>query len=293
MKICVTGANGFIGSHVTDNLRDRGIEVISFDRRLKPFREDVEQIVGDIKDQEAVDHVVYNSDATIHLAGLLGTAETVDTPEGSIEVNILGSLNVFQACRKFDKKCSYITVGNPSWLSTYPITKVAAEKFALMFNKERGARISVVRAMNIYGPRQKARPVRKVIPNFLGWAFNDQPIEIYGDGEQLLDVVYVKDCAELLVRSILGAHNSYDTVFEVGMGESKLVTANTLASLVGKVIGKPTTTTHLPMRAGEPNRSITCGDPKTLLPLNWKVSDFTSLEDGLKETAAWYFDNGF
>lgn len=284
MKILVTGGNGFIGSHVVDLLQEQGHTVTIFDRHRRPFRDDVEQFAADIKDGEAVFDAVSRHDGIINLVGILGTSETVSSPHESVAVNIDGAINVYEAVRKFGKRCVQITVGNYTWNNSYAITKYTAERFGLMYNKEYGTQIVVVRGLNVYGPRQKHAPVRKVVPNFIRLALRNEPIEIYGDGEQLLDLIYVRDTVEILVRALLMDHGAYDHIIEAGSG--KLVMVNDLARTIIEAAGSRSKLVHLPMRPGEPVHSVTKSDPSTLAPLAYLPQ--TSLPDGIKRTVAWY-----
>ena len=285
MKILITGGSGFIGSHVIENLLSKGCEVTVFDHHGKLY-DHVETFLGDIRDVTSVNEAVSHHDAVIHLAGILGTAETVNNPLPSIETNIIGSLNVLQACRQFGKKAVDITVGNHWMLNSYSITKSAVEKFTLMFNKEYNTRITIVRGLNVYGPRQKVKPVRKIAPSLIMSALRDEDLLINGDGEQIADMIYVKDIAEILVRALLMDHGVYDRIFEAGTGRRE--TVNTIAKEIIRQVGKGRIK-YVPMRQGEEMRAVVLGDPKTLKPLNFDT--FTSLEDGLKPTIEWYREN--
>jgi nucleoside-diphosphate-sugar epimerase len=286
MHVLVTGGAGFIGSHVVDHLVEMGHSVGIFERHATDVtpRANVDYFLGDITNREVIWEAVGNSDGVINLAGILGTSETVGTAQNSVDVNILGALNVFDAVKHHGKKAVQITVGNYTWNNAYAITKVASERFALMYNAEFGTKIAVVRGLNVYGPRQKHAPVRKVVPNFILPALLNQPIYVYGDGEQLLDVIYVRDTAEVLVRALLMDHGCYGSVMEAGSGQ--LVTANQLAKEIIELAGSKSKIEHIPMRPGEPIRSVTKGDPSTLKPLGYVPS--TSLRDGLTRTIQWY-----
>ncbi|TKB78021.1 MAG: NAD-dependent epimerase/dehydratase family protein [Nitrospira sp.] len=293
MKVLVAGA-GFIGSHVVNRLLELGHDVSILDRFAKPRDEwgkRVRVFLGDIRDREAVMEAVYQHDGVINLAGILGTMETVDNPHPSVDTNIHGALNIFEGCRanamhKNGIRGVQIAVGNHFMNNTYSITKTIAERFALMFNKEHKTKIAVVRALNAYGEYQKHKPVRKIAPNFIIRALNDHPIEIYGDGEQIMDMIYVKDVAEILIRALTQDHNCYDTIFEAGTG--RRTTVNDIARLVNEITGNKAGIKHLPMRAGEPERSVVLGDPNTLKPLNYSVQDLTPLEKGMELTVQWY-----
>lgn len=139
-------------------------------------RKDVQFFYGDVRDSGAVGEAIYHSDGVIHLAGVLGTQETVKNSLSSIETNILGSLNIFESCAHHNKKGVYIVVGNYWMNNSYSITKTTAERFALMYNKKMGTKIAVVRGLNAYGARQKDKPVRKITPNFILPALKNEKI---------------------------------------------------------------------------------------------------------------------
>jgi len=287
LKVLVTGGNGFIGSHVVDNLKKKGHDVVIFDRyqdNKRGERKDVQYFYGDVTDSSAVHEAVYHSDGVIHLAGVLGTQETVQNPFPAVETNVFGSLNVFTACASNNKKGVYIAVGNHWMNNPYSITKTTAERFALMFNKERGTKIAVVRGLNAFGPRQKSAPVRKITPNFILPALKGEPILVYGDGEQKMDMIYVEDVAEILVRALTENHGVYDRVFEAGTGIAP--TVNEIAESVIRLTNSSSRLEHTAMRPGETAGSTVVADIETLKPL--KFDKFTSLEEGLTKTIPWY-----
>src|SRR5208337_2404993 len=262
-RILVTGGAGFIGSHVVDNLRAKGKRVTVLDRQIqKLYRDDIEFVVGDVKDRKFVEDTVSGHDGVVHLAAILGTMETIDNAAAVVDVNIFGSLNVFGACKQYRKKAVYIGVGNHWMNNPYSITKTAAERFALMYNKEFKTQIAVVRGLNAYGPRQKSRPVRKVVPNFVIPALKGEEIVVFGSGKQIMDLIYVEDLAEVLVRALLTDHGVYDRVMEAGMGRD--TTINELSDLVVRTAGSQSKVKHVDMRPGEIPDSIVKADVKTL-----------------------------
>lgn len=279
MKILVTGGSGFIGSYVVARLEKLGHQAIVFDHRARLATD----FLGDVRDFTSVSEAVAVSDAVVHLAGVLGTAETVNEPRPAVETNIFGGLNVFQACRNYGKRCVYIAVGNHWMNNSYSITKTTAERFAFMFNKEHGTEIAVVRALNAYGPGQKAEPVRKITPNFIIPCLRGEPIVIYGDGEQIMDMIHVDDVADVLCRALLLDHGVYGRPFEAGTG--RRTTVNEIAQAVINAVGAGSVV-HVPMRAGEVEQSVVVADPETLSPLGEFA--FTTLESGLTETVRFY-----
>lgn len=290
MKVLVTGSSGFIASHVMARLREMGHLPIGFDRRASA------DFLGDVRDATAVSEAIALSDGVIHLAGVLGTSETIDNPLPAVETNVIGSLNVFQGCRQYRKRCAYITVGNWWYQNTYSITKTTAENLAWMFNQEHGTEIAVVRALNAYGPGQKEKPVRKIMPNFVLPALRGEPLVIYGDGEQVMDMIFVEDVADILVRALFEDHGQYRFAPERGKGNpckfeagtGRRTTVNEVAQMVVCEVGQGSVE-HVEMRGGEPERSVVLGDPETLRPLyGGELPVLKSLEDGIRETVAFY-----
>jgi len=283
-KILITGGAGFIGNHVTNNLLKKGYNITIFDRHKTKQRDDVEYFYGDIRDWESISEAIYKCDGVIHLAGILGTQETVRNPRPAIQTNILGSINVFEACSMYNKKAVYISVGNHWMNNPYSISKSTTERFALMYNKERGSKIAIVRGLNAYGPGQKPKPVRKIIPNFIIPALKNQDITIYGSGNQRMDMIYVEDLAEILVRTLIMEHNIYDKIFEAGTGISP--TVNDIANKIIIECKSKSKLKHVDMRPGEEIFSVVVADTKTLEPL--KFDKFTSFSESIKKTIGWY-----
>jgi UDP-glucose 4-epimerase len=297
MKVLVTGASGFIGGWVVDALLARGHTVLAFDHRQAfPKRPGVEQFLGDVLDPVATSEAVGIADGVIHLSGVLGTSETIANPLPSVQTNIVGGLNLFQAIRAYKRRAAYITVGNYWFLNSYSITKTTAEQLAWMFNREHGTEIAVVRALNAYGPRQKAEPVRKIMPNLVIPALLGKPLTIYGDGEQVMDMIHVRDVADILVRALLEDHGQYrpdpqrneDNPYKFEAGTGRTTTVNDVAQIVLDAVGGGEIH-HVPMRGGEPLRSIVVGNPETLRPLYaGELPALTRLEDGVRETIDYY-----
>ena len=167
-KILVTGGAGFIGSYVVERLLAKGYKVVVFDHSspglvtLAHTMKGVEFFHGDIMDEVAVTEAAAHVDGIIHLAAVLGTQETIANPRPAAKTNILGGLNVLEAAVQYDLPVVYAGVGN-HWMreegaGTYTITKTAVEDFVRMFNKFRGARVSVVRPVNAYGPDSQSPP---------------------------------------------------------------------------------------------------------------------------------------
>jgi UDP-glucose 4-epimerase len=284
-KVFVTGGCGFIGTYVVDRLHTLGIDTVVLDRFLHgDAPRDV--FFGDVRDEGTVRQAAYGCDGFIHLAGILGTQETVQDPTTSVEVNIMGGLNVFKAARDLEMKGVFVAVGNHWMNNPYSITKTTVERFALMANKEWKSQIAVVRALNAYGPGQKWAPVRKLMPTLVRAALMGDSFNVYGDGLQIMDMIYVTDLAEVLVRALLRQHGQYDRPFEAGSGVE--TTVMDIVNEVYKQCGLEPKVEHLPMRPGEEENAVVMGDPKTLEPLGLDGRSFVGLRQGVKQTIDWY-----
>jgi len=285
-KILVTGGAGFIGSHVVDNLLKKGKAVTVFDRHVKKCHKDCNLFLGDIKDKESVFEAIQQNDGVIHLASLLGTQESILEAHKFVDVNILGSLNVFEACRMCEKRAVYIAIGNYWMNNPYSITKRGGARFALMYNKEFETEIAVVRGLNAYGPRQKIVPVKKITPTFIMAALKGEDVVIYGDGEQIMDMIYVTDLAEVLVRALLMEHRTYDSTIEAGLGGDE--TVNDIANLIVEISESNSKIQHVKMRPGEIPGSVVKADTKTLQCVDYSAEQMIPLRTGIEKTVEWY-----
>lgn len=308
-KILITGASGFIGSHVVEEALARGLAPVCFDRYLvSKYPIGCHVFQGDIRDAEAVQQAVDKVDYAINLAGILGTQETINNPIPSVQTNVIGAINFLQACRptKFHQvKAVQIGVGNHWMNNSYSITKDLAIRFCMMFNKEHGTKVAMVRGLNAYGERQKHKPIRKIIPTFIVRALNNMDIEVYGDGTQIMDMIYVKDLAKILIDACVIEHGIYDKVFDAGTG--RRTTVNWIAEQVIKAAESKSKIIHSPMRPGEPPQSVVLADPEMLTHLGWEIkgevasedddedrpyrkytTNLTQFEEGIKKTIAWY-----
>lgn len=314
MKVGITGGAGFIAGHIIEELVARGHSVIVFDHlgRIDPEvirnadpegRDHITKMLGTVTDERSVFELAAHVDAIIHLAAVLGTQETIQCPKPSAETNILGSLNVFEAASRYSLPVVYAGVGN-HWMrnhgtGSYTISKTAAEDFARMFNAYRDGRITIVRPVNAYGPRQSvAAPygtskVRKIMPAFICRALTGAPIEVYGDGTQVSDCVYVTDVAKTFVTALEHTVEHGATEKPVDCGPIESATVLDVARLVNGVVSVKTgrvtkPVEHLPMRPGEVPNAVVKADTETLKQIGMDAKDFVDLETGISETVSWF-----
>lgn len=238
-RVAVTGSAGFIGSRVVADLEARGREVVGIDSATG----------GDILTADLT-AALDGCGAVIHLAGRLGTAELFDTPHEAVDVNVHGTLRVLEACEATG--AGYVGISMPQvWSNVYQATKLCAISLADAWHRHRGVPVSHVRAFNAFGPGQKLGPVRKIMPTFAHAAWLGEPIEVWGDGSQPVDLIFVDDVARLLVEAT-GVRGGQ--TIDAGCGQS--LTVRQVAELVAGYAGKGSEIVHHPMRPGEHETDI-------------------------------------
>lgn len=300
-KVVVAGGAGFIGSHLAEELANRGYHVVILDDLSTGKREnieallkgeDVEFIQGSITDLRLLQGLFQNVDYVFHQAAIPSVPRSIENPIASHETNITGTLNVLLAARdngvsKVIYASSCAVYGNtqtlpiredapPHPLSPYAVTKLAGEYYCQVFHQVYGLPTVCLRYFNVYGPRQDPdSQYAAVIPWFISRALKGEPPIIYGDGEQTRDFTFVKDVVE---ANILMAESEATGIFNFASGES--VSINRLAEVIIEFSGNALGLTHEAPRPGDIRHSLAdISRAKTFgYGLKW------SLEEGLKET---------
>jgi len=310
VKIGITGGSGFIGGHTIEAAIKRGHEVVVLDRRTQSidpvYRPDPDEfpyqtLLGSVTDDVAVRELGAHVDGIIHLAACLGTQETIKYPIPAAETNLFGGLNFLETVAQYGIAGCYIGVGNHWMQNTYSITKTMIERFVQMYNNDRGTHVNIVRAMNAYGPRQSVAPpfgpakVRKIMPSFVCRALTGHPIELYGGGTQVSDMVYVADVADVLVRMLeQSAQKQVAPPVEVGpqSGPDVRGVADMVRAMASAYTGlAPVEHVDLPMRPGETVGDIVRADAKSLWPAGKTHQDLLPFVEGAEITVDWYFRN--
>jgi len=282
LKTLVTGAAGFIGRHLVRRLLNEGHEVIGFDMRARALG--TTTVRGDIASFN-FDEILDGVDVVFHLASLLGTAELFHRIVEAERVNVLGTLNLLEAMRR--KKVNRIVfTSKPNvWKhNPYTITKDTCERYLELYRYVYGFESIIVKPYNIYGPAEDLAEYRKAVPYFVLAAVKGEPLEIFGDGEQTLDPIYVDDAVEALERC---AQIVPKEIVEIG--NSKPVKVIELAEKVLELSNSSSSIVHISMRRGEEATHEICanGNMMPLIGFSPKVS----LDEGLKKTIKWYSKN--
>jgi len=198
MKVLVTGGAGFLGSHVADALTESGHEVTVFDIRESPYISDGQKmVVGDLLDEEALNHVVSGQEAVYHFAGIADIDECATRPVDTAKYNILGTVQLLEACRKVDTgrfvfaSSAYVYSDSGSF---YRASKQACEAFIENYQQLYGLKFTCIRYGSLYGDRADSR---NSIYNLITQAIAKGKITYRGTGDELREYIHVRDAAQI------------------------------------------------------------------------------------------------
>ena len=309
MRYLVTGAAGFIGSHFCERVLAEGQEVVAVDnfddfyraeikrRNIASFVQRVHLFEGDIRDEVFVDRVFSKAcpDVVVHLAAKAGVRPSIEKPKLYIEVNVLGTLNLLEACRRNGVKrfvlastSSIYGLNNKlpfaeddpvhSTLSPYAASKLCAEQLGSNYANLHGIRVVALRYFTVYGPRQRPDlAVHKFARNIL----EDRAITKYGSGETRRDYTYVDDIVDGTWRAAHYEGNNFE-IFN--LGNHHTVSLNELIFALEQVCGKKARIEYLPEQPGDiPQTFADINKAQRLLGYQPK----TSLQEGLQKFVNW------
>jgi UDP-glucose 4-epimerase len=300
MRAIVTGGAGFIGSHVVDALLARGDEVHVLDDLSKGTRERVadaaELHVADIRQPDEMFDAV-RPEAVFHLAAQADVRVSVERPDHDADVNVLGTVRILEASRRHEAKIVFSSTGGAIYgecdapapetaprlpLAPYGASKLCGEEYLATWNRLYGTSHVSLRFGNVYGPRQEPHGEAGVVAIFIGLLLAGGTPNIYGDGSQTRDYVFVGD----VVRAMLLAFDRADGgVFNVGTGLETSVIE--LYDAIQEVSGVQRRAELAPARLGELQRSVL--DPSLAASeLGWTAE--RTLPDGLAATWSWAKD---
>jgi len=310
-RVLVTGAGGFIGSHLTEQLVQRGAKVSAFVHYNALGRwgwldtsevvNDIEVVPGDISDRDSIGKALDGIDIVFHLAALIGIPYSYLAPRSYVDTNIIGTLNVLQSARDRESEmvvhtstsetygsAQYVPIDEKhplSGQSPYSATKIGADKLAESYHCSFDLPVITVRPFNTYGPRQSARAV---IPTIISQALSNETVKL-GNLEPTRDLNYVLDT----VRGFINAAEHPEAVGEViNLGTGREISIGDLAKKIfqilkieGKIISDEDR-----VRPGPSEVDRLCADvTKAKALIDWEPQ-FT-LEEGLQETVNWIREN--
>lgn len=302
MKILATGGAGFIASHVVDALIEKRHEIIvvdnlycGFEKNINPKAKFHKLDIGDPEIQNLV--AEFKPEVVIHHAAQMDVRKSVSDPMFDATTNVIGSLNLLEACRKNGvRKFMFSSTGGAIYgeqdyfpadeehplrpLSPYGITKLCLEKYLFYYKEVFGLEHVILRYGNIYGPRQNPHGEAGVIAIFIKKILaGEQPV-INGPGTQTRDYTYVGDVVQ---ANLLALDYKKSGIFNVGTGIETDV--NRLFTVINQALGNPAKEIHAEAKAGEQQRSV-LSTRKISEELGW--SQKMSLEEGLKITVEWF-----
>ena len=309
-QVLVTGAGGFIGSYLTEELVKSGYNVRAMihyncqnrwgwlEMVPKKILENIEVYAADIRDPFVVRKAVSNCDTVYHLAALIPIPYSYVAPASYIETNVMGTLNVLQAC--MDEGVSRLihtstseTYGTAQYVpidekhplvgqSPYSATKIAADKLVESYHLSFGLPVSTIRPFNVFGPRQSARAV---IPTIISHSLSGMDTIRLGSLSPVRDFTYVKDTVQGFM-CLAESSNSVGEVINIGRGEG--ITIGKLAQLILDISGSKLSIEFDNQRL-RPEKSevmeLVCDNTKAREILSWQPK--YSLEKGLRQTIDW------
>jgi len=310
-KVLVTGAGGFIGSHLVEKLLQSGCKVKAFvhynsfnrwgwlDYAAAKSNPDLEIFVGDIRDPNGVREAMKGIEVVFHLAALIGIPYSYHSPDSYVDTNIKGTLNILQAARdsgveKIIHTSTSEIYGTAQFVpiteehpvnpqSPYAATKSGADFLALTFFRSFGTPVAVVRPFNTYGPRQSTRAV---IPTIITQILDGRKVIKLGALSPTRDLNFVGDTAEGFIAAAVSDQSLGEVI---NLGTKHEISVGDLASLIGKLSGNEieviSDEERIRPEASEVERLL-ADNSKAMQLLNWHPSH--TLEEGLSETISWY-----
>ncbi|MDD1013729.1 NAD-dependent epimerase/dehydratase family protein [Pseudomonas rubra] len=298
--ILITGGAGFIGSHLSDALLEKGYSVRILDDLSTGKRSNLQMdnprlqlLEGDVADAELVKAAAAGCQAVVHLAAVASVQASVDDPVKTHQSNFIGTLNVCEAMRLNGIKrvlfaSSAAVYGNngegqsiiedtpKAPLTPYAVDKLASEQYLDFYRRQHGLEPVVFRFFNIFGPRQDpSSPYSGVISIFCERALNGTPITLFGDGEQTRDFLYVGDLVSVMVQALEMAEVEEGAV---NIGLNQATSLNQLLDALKSVIGDLPAISHGPARSGDIRHSR--ANNQRLLS-RFAFPEATPLADGL------------
>ncbi len=295
MKVLVTGGSGFIGSHVVDKLRDKGVSVRVFDMVLPDYRDDIEFYKGSLLDLDEMRMAITGVDAVFHLGAIADVKDVIQEPHYSEAINVRGVINILEAAR-LNGNIKRIIYGSTTWVYSeanvqdvdentplhspthlYTATKLTGEYYCRSYSELYGIGVTILRYGIPYGPRARDGAV---IPIFVKKALNGEPLTVAGDGSQFRKFIYVEDLAEgnVLALKSIAKNKTYN------LDGIEKITNKQIAEAVQNIIGN-VKIEYVPARTGDfSGKEISSELAKS--ELDWEPR--IKFEEGLRRYIIWY-----
>jgi UDP-glucose 4-epimerase len=303
MNITIFGGGGFIGSTVADRLLRDGHALRIFERpRVEPYRrfvagERVEWVTGDLMSVHDVGAAVDNADVVLHLVSTTLPKSSNDDPVYDVQTNLVATLQLLHAMvEQRVERVVFISsggtvYGDPVYLPideshptdprvSYGITKLAIEKYLLMYRHLHGIQPVILRVANPYGERQRVETAQGAVAVFLRKALLGESVEIWGDGSVTRDYVYIGDVAEAFARAV--DYKGAKSVFNVCSGTG--TSLEQLLAVIERVLDRKVERRYLPGRPFDVPVSVLAND-LARQELDWQPR--VGLEEGIRRTAGW------
>lgn len=294
MKVLVFGAAGFVGRNLVERLRRQDFGIVASDLIDDPFNGSVKYVKLDLLDRKAVLDTVRGADTIVHFAASPLTF-SLQAPMENMRVNVEGTLNILDAARTHNvKKVVYSSassvVGTVKYnpvdeehactpKTPYAVAKRACEEYLRVYNELYGLHYLIFRFFNLYGPWQGPKS-GGLVPNLYKTLTEGKEFQVYGDGSNTRDFIYVEDVAEVTTLAL--KEGVEDTLLNMGTGRGTSVVQ--LVTLGAEILNVKPKIIYKPARPGEISNFV--ADTKRLLKVMGKRS-FTPLEEGLKKTFTW------
>ena len=308
-KILITGATGFVGSHLAELCVKKGFEVIAFDRynpnynlgwlEKSKYKDDINFVFGDIRDYDSVLKTMKGCKIVFHLAALIGIPYSYLSPQAYLKTNVEGTYNILESSKHLDIEQTIITstsevYGTAQYIpidekhpisaqSPYSASKISADQLAISYYNSFQLPIKIIRPFNVYGPRQSSRAV---IPSIIIQALNNKKEIKLGNVEPSRDFTYVTDTCNAFL-DILKIKNFFGNTLNVGSNNEY-----TINDIAKKILAKLNSKANI-KKETQRTRSLksevirlVCDNSKILKHTQWKP--MIKIEKGLDMTINWF-----